>query len=84
MYSEIILIFARTDQMKILVEASGEQKAILTRLLRQHNEDLEVHKKFPVLSMEQLIEMDKEITSENRTAYVRQKLKFKFYINLMI
>lgn len=52
------------------MEAYAEQKVLLSKLLRQQNDSLQIHDKFPVPSVEKLLELDGEITSETKHVYV--------------
>ena len=56
--------------MKLLIEAYAEQKVLFSKLLRQQNDSLQINDKFPVQSVEKLIELNGEISSETKHVYV--------------
>lgn len=70
--------------MKLLLEAYAEQKVFLHKLIRQQNDSLQINDKFPVSSVEKLIELDGEISSENKHVYVSifyHRNIYKYLIN---
>lgn len=56
--------------MKLLLEMYAEQKVILNKLLRQQTDSMDLLKKFPIPTEEQLIVINTEITEDNKHAYV--------------
>lgn len=56
--------------MKLLLETHAEQKVLLSKLLRQQNNSLELNQSFPIPSIEKLIALNSVITDENKHAYV--------------
>ncbi|XP_075155848.1 uncharacterized protein LOC142234106 isoform X2 [Haematobia irritans] len=57
-------------QLRVIVEALAENKAVTNKLVRQHNNDVSIQQLFPIQSVESLIKVDSEINENNKKCYV--------------
>lgn len=57
--------------MKFLSDALAENKTLITKCLRQTYEDESVLESFPLISDEQLIQLENKLNTDNKKQYVR-------------